>query len=179
MSAHSHVRHGRSWSNQRTHWASSRGGARRLVHYVLVGTGLALAGVGPLDVAFELDNEGILGRYGPLHEIADGDNAHKRTIFYHRQVTHSFFGHGLQAVGYRVVFIDSHKRAGHNGAHVDFVRGLSFEDDIAGVITLGNDAYESTPLYDRQCAHVTFRHFFNGIEDGGVWTDGVEFGALI
>jgi hypothetical protein len=56
------------------------------------------AGILAGDVAFELVDGFVLGVDGPVHEVADGNDAGDPPVFQYRQMPHAMIGHQVHAI---------------------------------------------------------------------------------
>src|SRR5207248_62333 len=54
---------------------------------------------------------------------------------------------------------------GHDLVDLNLTGRLALENDLAGIVALGNDAHEPLALHDQQCPDTLVCHLFDGLID--------------
>ena len=99
------------------------------------------------DIARQLvDEQILLGEHG-LHHVADGHHADHPPLRQHRQMPYPFLGHQRHAVLDGLILGDIDDRPRHDVPHRRLLGRLPLEDDLPGIIALGNDAAEFVALH--------------------------------
>src|SRR6516162_4683332 len=106
----------------------------------------------------------LLLSYDSLHQIADRHHADHPSALYHRQMPHAPLCHELHALLHRRLGLHGEHLRGHDVAHGGVSGGATHEDDLAGVVALGNDPTEGVALHHQQRANVALRHHPDRLE---------------
>src|SRR5206468_659188 len=88
------------------------------------------------DIALQLFDRGVLSRDGPVHQVADRDNAHEFFSFQNREMADAVAGHQAHALLHTVSWRGGDNRAGNDFPNFRFAGGLTLESHFAGVIAL-------------------------------------------
>src|SRR6516165_188788 len=120
----------------------------------------------------------LLLSYDSLHQIADRHHAVHPSALYHRQVPHAPLGHELHALLHRRLGLHGQHLRGHDVAHRSVGGGAAHEDDLAGIVALGNDAAEGVALHHQQRADVALRHHADRLENRRAGWDGENLPPL-
>src|SRR5690606_37137325 len=158
----------------------TRCGSRRAAAQALSGSWPELASAQLAgDVGLELLDQELLLRHHGLHDVPDRDEAAQAAGVEHGQVAHAAVGHQAHAVGHRLLGSDGHDLARHDRADAQLPRGVPVEDDLAGVVALGEDPRDRAGVGDDERPDVVLGHDLQRPEHRVVGGDRVHGGALV
>src|SRR5439155_16075371 len=92
----------------------------------------------PGDVTLQLVDRDALRQHDPLYQVADGNDSNHLLALQYGQMTNTLFGHDAHTALHGLMRGHEDDRLRHDFAHFSFPRGPPFQDDLAGVIALGN-----------------------------------------
>src|ERR1017187_1811115 len=94
------------------------------------------------DVAFQVPDRLFVTGDDPFHQIADRHYADGGAVLDYRKVPEMAIGHDGHALVDGVLAGHKDHRTGHDLLHPSVLRRPSLKDDLAGIVTLGEDPHE-------------------------------------
>jgi hypothetical protein len=124
---------------------------------------MPLARISSGNVIVQVTNRLVLRRDDPVHQVADGKHSDDAVALQNREMSDPPRSDNAHALVNAMVRCDEERGSGHDFADKRFAGLPALENDLAGVVSLGNDPGKIFGAQDNQCADVLCRHALDSL----------------